>query len=60
MQQDQFKTISGLLNTSNEALKASVYLALPFVSTSHDLPKLIDMLSKENNAANIEIFKKLL
>ncbi len=54
----QFATISGLLNTSNESLKATVYSSLPFVSTNNDLPKLIDILSEESNSANIENIQK--
>lgn len=55
---DQFEIISELLNTSNEELKATVYSALPFVSTSNNLPKLIAVLSKESNSDNIEGIQK--
>ena len=55
---DQFNTISGLLDTSNEALKSDVYSALPFISTNTDLSKLISILSKEDNSGHIENIQK--
>ncbi|MEC3907039.1 DUF1080 domain-containing protein [Tamlana sp. 2201CG12-4] len=55
---DQFKVISGLLNTSNEELKSVVYTALPSVSSTEDLPELITVLSAENNTDNIENIQK--
>ena len=55
---DQFNTISGLLDTSNKALKSAIYSALPFVSTNNNLSKLISILSKENNSGHIENIQK--
>ncbi len=55
---DQFEAISGLLNTSNAELKATVYKALPFVSSAGNLSELTSLLAVETNLENIESLQK--
>ncbi|WP_299546821.1 family 16 glycoside hydrolase [Seonamhaeicola sp.] len=55
---NQFGAVSGLLNSSNDELKSTVYSALPYVSNKGDLSKLIAILQAENDNDNIGNIQK--
>ncbi|MEE9363270.1 MAG: DUF1080 domain-containing protein [Cellulophaga sp.] len=50
----QFDVVISLLNTGNEALKATVFSNLSSLVTSENLSVLIDILNKEGNDSNIK------
>ncbi|WP_291870033.1 DUF1080 domain-containing protein [Maribacter sp.] len=53
----QFSTVASLINTGNDALKTSVFKALPSLASSKDLSMLLELLNtakEENNIASTQ------